>query len=72
MARWLALVVFVVAMTYAIYRIGISLAVVRADRAGDDERAQQLRKQAFGLRVLALGLSALLSIALVVVLVAKQ
>jgi hypothetical protein len=64
---------------YYVYRMGLSVAIFRAVRAGDDERVQRLRGleiqhkiRSVGFQFLALGLVALVSLVVVVVLVAKQ
>jgi Ca2+/Na+ antiporter len=46
---WVKVLFLATVTTYVVYRVGLSVAAVRADRAGDTERAQALRRQAFHL-----------------------
>lgn len=44
---WLKVVVLVLAAAYVVYRLGLTLRIVRARRRGDVAREQALRRQAF-------------------------
>jgi len=76
---WVVKLSVVVIAAYYVYRMGLSVAILRAVRAGDDERAERLREREIRHRVrvskffvVALGLTAIASITLVVVSIAKQ
>jgi hypothetical protein len=67
--HWVA-VVFAVPMVlagaYVVYRLGLTVRAIRADRAGDTDRAGELRMRAV---LLGLGFSVALTMAFLVVLV---
>jgi hypothetical protein len=46
---WLKVLVPLLAVAYAVYRIALSVQIARARRAGDEARVQKLRTRGFGL-----------------------
>lgn len=65
---WIATLVLLVSVGLAVYRIGLSVARVRATRAGDTDRAEHLAKKRFAALGATLALTFVSSIVMVVVL----
>jgi hypothetical protein len=64
---WLSIVVVAAGLAYVVYRLGLTIRAICADKSGNTERSQTLRERAFYVRfavvgVLLVALEALLAV----------